>query len=202
MIVSVSSWVIANKSDPRYLLPSCILAASVCGSAFVHLAKRYCAQDGVVLLMSFCFLLVAIARPAPSSPAGIIEPAKRPLVDAVASLAVARSLDGIEGDYWDVWPSVFEAEQMRHDAGSPVGRIFGLTYRGEAREQAFAARLLERGRLDILCIDPSPGHCNALTLVTMRPPATEMKVTAPAIRLRDGTLLNFLTIKIIRHGSG
>ena len=75
-----------------------------------------------------------------------------------------------------------------------------MTLRGEARRAAFIARLFEKGHLDIACIDPDPGHCNALAVVTMRPPAIRMLSGAPPVRLPDGRLLMFLTIELARDG--
>ncbi len=197
--VSLSTWVVQNSSHPRYLLPAYILAASIGGSALFSFTRRFVRSgDALAVAGSIVLLLATVARPAPSPASGMIDPKRRPVAEAVAAVVLQRSLDGVEGDYWDVWPAVFQSEQERYDAGLPVGRILGVTLRGDARRAAFVARLFEKGRLDIACIDPSPGHCNALAVATMRPPATEMRVDMPPVRLPDGRLLSFLTIELVR----
>lgn len=198
VVVSFTSWYVQNLALPRYLLPAYILAAAVCGSALLAVMRRWRGPGEIVVFVVSSILLVgAVIRPAPASSSGIIVPGKQSVANAVAELVTARSLDGIEGAYWDVWPAVFAAEQMRYELDLPPGLVFGVTFRGEARRAAFIARLIEKGHLDIACIDPDPGHCNALAMVTMTPPATRMHVTAPPVRLPDGRMLTFLSLEAI-----
>lgn len=199
--VFLSSWVVLNHSHPRYLLPTYILASGLGGAALSALCRNLApAGRGFPALGATTFLLaVAVLRCWPPAAPVLAEPARRPAAEAVAAVVIARGLDGIEGGYWEVWPAVFRAERMMYALGQPPGRVFGLTYRGEARREAFVARLLERGELRIACIDPDPGHCNALVLATMAPPPTRMRVAAPSMKLTGGGTLSFLTLQILNR---
>ena len=106
--VSLSTWVVQNLSHPRYVLPAYILAASLCGAAITTFARRFeRSRDAVLVAGAVGMLLVAAARPAPDPVSGMINPRERALAEAVAAIVSQRSLDGIEGNYWDVWPAVF-----------------------------------------------------------------------------------------------
>jgi hypothetical protein len=196
--VFLSTWVVQNQSHPRYLLPTYIMAAGLGGSAVAALLQRLAPAWHRVLALGAAagLLAFAVLRAWPPAAPTLAEPARRPAAEAVAALVIARGLDGIEGGYWEVWPAVFQAERMMYALGHPAGRVFGLTYRGEARRAAFIARLLERGEFRIACIDPDPGHCNALVVATMAPPPTTMHLAGPPVTLPGGGTVTFLTLQL------
>ncbi len=201
VMMALSSWVVANYIHPRYLVPHYILAAALGGVSLLSLAgtmvRAHAARDVIVLGACACLLAVAALRSPPASPANhdIVDAAYKPVADAVAAAVLERSLDGIAGSYWDVWPAVFQAEQLAHELGRPPGEVFGVSYRGEARRPAFVARLLQRGHLGIACIGGDTGWCNALLVGTMALPDTRLHVNSPSLQLPDGRVLSFLTIE-------
>ena len=145
-----------------------------------------------------CLLAVAARHSAPPAAREIIGAAYKPVADAVAAAVVSRGLDGVAGDYWDVWPAVFQAEVLLHRLGRPAGGVFGLTYRGEARRDAFTARLLQAGRLRFACIGMDGGACSASIQQTMRLPGVylgvNMELAEPPVTLPDGRALTFITL--------
>ncbi len=199
VVVFLSSWVVQNQCHPRYLLPTYILAAGLGGAALTTLFQRLVPSWHHIWALgaATCLLLVAVLRAWPPAAPTLAEPARFQAAEAVADQVIARGLDGIEGGYWEVWPAVFQAERLMYWLGHPPGRVFGLTFRGESRREAFIARLLERGEVRIACIDTDPGHCNALVVATMAPPPTTMRLAAPAMTLPGGGTLNFLTLQLI-----
>ena len=199
--LALSSWVVMNYIHPRYLVPHYLLAAGLGGVSLISLAGNMVrgqgARDVIVLGACACLLAVAGLRSHPASLLrhDIIDAAYKPVADSVAAAVLERSLDGIAGSYWDVWPAVFQAEQLAHELGRPPGEVFGVSYRGEARQAAFAARLLQRGRLGIACIGGDPGWCNAVLVGTMALPGTQFHVSSPPLQLPDGRVLSFFSVE-------
>ena len=208
VLISLSSWVVMNYLHPRYLVPSFFLASALGGLSLVHLADGL-VRDRVIrnlAVLGTCAMLLAVAgrrHPLDGAPLGtIVDPMRSEVAGAVAGAVQQRGLDGIAGDYWDVWPAVFEAEQIAHDTGQPAGQVFGITYRGEVRRAAFVARLLGRGRLDFACIGGDSGRCNAMLLGVMVPPAVEMREVGQPQRLPDGRMLSFFSVESPRAADG
>ena len=201
LAVALSDWVALNVMHARYLVPEYFLAASLGGMAAVQVVRRALrrpqARAAAVLAASACLLLVAMhrTRAGEAGHGGMIAASRRPAAEIVAAAVTERSLDAVGGDFWAVWPAVFRAEQMAHDLGRPAGRVFGITYRGDARRDAFVARLLARGRLDIACIG-NPAWCNAQMLLTMTPPDVRSVFGNEQIRLPDGEELSFFTVEL------
>lgn len=205
---ALSSWVILNSMHPRYLVPEYFLTASLGGVSLVHLVRGTvrsgAVQRAVLVGVCACLLLGAMHRTSSSRKEptiDIVSGASKEVADAVAAAVLERSLDGVAGDYWDVWPAVFQAEQLAYDFGRPVGHVFGITPRGEGRRSAFVAQLLQKGRFGIACIGYDPDNCRALVLRTMRPPDTLARPAWPTMALPDGRVLTFLTIERPRPGA-
>lgn len=163
--VSLSSWVVANLLHPRYLVPLFCLMAALGSISIDHLVDRFAGSSAVrgKVMLGLCVLVLGCAglrglAPVPREN-GIVSGVVRPLATEIAGIVTTSRLDAIAGDYWVVWPSVFVAEERAFRLQRPVGQVFGVTYRSEARRQALADRLQDQGRLRILCVDIGDATC-------------------------------------------
>jgi len=204
--VASSSWVILNQLHPRYLVPNYLLAAATGGVCVVVLLGRTIRDPGAraVVLLAICGgLLVMGGRRGLPLPelrgTEIVSAPFRANATALAASVRENALDGIVGGYFDVWPAVFQAEQVAHDLGEAPGGVFGVALRGEARRATFVARLLEKHRLQFACINAEPGWCNALLAEIMHPPQVAVRFSTLSEMLPDGRPLTFFSIE--RPGS-
>ena len=184
-VIASSRWLAMNEFHLRYFVPGYLLLISVGGIALWLLA-RLALRDRTVRGAAFVGLAVLLllgahyrphARGVPSP--DIIGGDKGDMARAVAARTIARSLDGIAGGYWDVWPAVLVAEQYRYDIGRVGLDVMGITSRGEVRRSDFAARLAAQGRLRLVCIDLLPAECAVHVSSEMAMPELRFSEFAP-----------------------
>ena len=166
--ISLSSWVIANDLHPRYLVPLYILAASLGAISIVTVFDGVVARTALRSRVALCFcillLLMASQRSLPPLPRddGIVDASVRMTAAAAARDLIQLKLDGIAGDYWTVWPTIFLAEQHAYNLGQLPGLFFGASYRGIARREALQTRLFAQEHLDFACLDLLEEPCHAM----------------------------------------
>jgi hypothetical protein len=125
----------------------------------------------------------------------IIGDGNAPLAYAAGEQAIDLPLDAIAGDYWLVWPSVFMAEQFRHDTNPGVPDVFGATFRGDARRDAFIARLKQRGSVRVGCIDMDAAACAGFVVAAMTTVGLRGEEFAPAGILPAGHALHMVEVR-------
>ncbi len=187
-VIMTSHHVALNQYHPRYLVPCYILAASACGIAFIQLseaapfprARRY------LPLVAGMASLAALASEGAPSRTGIVDARWSDLASEIGHIVIRRSLDAVAGDYWDVWPSVFDAEDSRYHLGQGDDGVYGISDRGDVRRTEFIALLHARRILRIGCIDMSAFRCSRSVAVSMELPDAVVSSDGPAIRLRNG----------------
>jgi hypothetical protein len=200
LLTAWSQWVVMNNYSIRYFVPAYLLMLSVSGVS-IWVAAVVLVRDST--LRRALFIAVAVAMlvagyrhssrwgPAPND---IIGNGKGDMAREVASRYVFFSLDGIVGDYWDVWPAVLMAEQYQYDNGQSVGDVLGIAWRGAVRRQEFLARLAERGRLKLACINLVPANCASSTSSLMAFPGLRFRELSPMQRLSSGYTLQLIEI--------
>jgi hypothetical protein len=199
-LIASSRWLVLNEFLPRYFVPGYLLLASVAGNALWLIARvslrRRAVRDAVFAGFATVLLLAAYtrlhARGMPNH--DLIVPGKSEIAREVAARYLALSLDGIVGDYWDVWPAVLMAEQYRYDNGYVGPHVFGVAFRGGVRREEFAARLAAQGRLRLACIDLAPAECSARTSAEMGLPGLRFSEFSPMERLPGDHRLWFVEI--------
>jgi hypothetical protein len=194
-----SRHVALNDYHFRYFVPA-LFALYGLGGIAVWEAVRWGLSSprprALVLALLGCMALLGARNRLAASGAhtpDLIVPAEAPLARAVA--ARSMELDGIVGNYWHVWPAVFAANGLRFQAGQPPD-LLGVTQRGEARRDAFVARLTERGSLRLGCIDFSVRRCQAEVTGDMTLPALTIQEIAAPEAMPDGHVLRFITISL------
>jgi hypothetical protein len=195
-----------NQFHLRYFIPGYLLLMSIGGMSlwqFLRLSVRDRAARGT-LFTGLATLLLLItygrlqARAIPDL--DIISEGKSELAREVAARYVTRSLDGIAGDYWGVWPAVFMAEQYHYDNRYRGLDVLGIAYRGDARRHEFAARLAGQGSLRVGCIDLPPSACTESASAVMGLPDLRYEELAPPERVSGNHVLTLVTILPPRAG--
>lgn len=207
ILVASSKWLVMNLFAVRYFIPGYLLAMSIAGIALWHRriwpTTAPAANSMAFLVMAAALFLGGMARLQTWHPGieGVISDGKAPEAEAVAASYVARGLDAIAGDYWDVWPSVVAAEQYRYEARLDGTGVLGVTYRGEARRDAFMARLAAQGELRIGCIDLTLAACRDLVASTMKTSGLRAEEFAPKAQLPANHVLRFITVSLAAAAS-
>ena len=189
----LSDWVVTNAAHPRYVVPDYLLAASLGGVAIeriVHMsAASRVRQECRAIAAAATLLVVAVVRtgPPPADGETLIEPQFQNVSKAVASAIVSRHLDGVAGDYWDVWPAIFRVEASGHTA-------FGFAEKGFARHRAIARRLWKKGQLRVGCIEKPGEECAAAIRLTTHIPLRTLTSGEPPLPLEGGRRLTTLLV--------
>ncbi|RYF21796.1 MAG: hypothetical protein EOO77_05340, partial [Oxalobacteraceae bacterium] len=97
--VSLSSWVMLNFFNPRYLVPLYVLMAAVGAKAALRLLEQLCPRQASMAALALCAILLMVAgHRTPTivgDDNGIVDANVRPLARAVAEIISARHLDGV-----------------------------------------------------------------------------------------------------------
>jgi 4-amino-4-deoxy-L-arabinose transferase-like glycosyltransferase len=170
VLIASSDHVAANLYNPRYAIPVLLTLLATAGAgALLTLRglipsppRRNAAFAATVAVL----LLAAWARlsATPVSHTEFIELGKADVAQTIAYRYVALRLDGIAGDYWIVWPAVFETEQLHHDMAWQGADVLGISHRSKARRDTFIARLDTQRQLRVACIDMAPDDCAYWTM--------------------------------------
>jgi len=202
VVVAASQWLAMNRFVIRYFIPGYLLAMSIGGIALLHcrvwsIAGRT-ANNVAFLVVAGALLLGGSARLQTwhQGPEGVIGNGKAAEAQAVAATYFSKRLDAIAGDYWDVWPAVFAAEQYRYEARLDTADVLGVTYRGDVRRGRFMARLAARGELRIGCIDLTLAACRDLAASIMDVPGLRAEEFAPKEQLPADHVLRFITVSL------
>lgn len=200
LLASSSQHVALNEFNIRYFVPALLallaLAGIACWEAVRLIASAPGGRSALMVVLSGLALMLAAGRLAASGgpTADIIKPESADVAHAVAARVTALNLDGITGNYWQVWPSVFAAEQERIDAGRVGTSVIGITQRGEVRRDVFLARLHAQGGLRLGCVDFVEARCLEEVKVVMTPPQIRIRSFAPDEPLPGGHMLRFVEI--------
>lgn len=205
LTIASSDHVRLNGYGARYYIPILLMLLSGAGIAVWQscrlVARRLATRHAAFILVAVLTLVGAKTRLAALGAVNeaMVEPARAALADAVAARAIANKADAIVGDYWDVWPAVFAAEQARHDLGGGAPAVLGIApgtvHQGRPERSAFLARLYARGQVRLVCLDLTLAACTAGVGAAMdlpNPPsdaASAEEVIAGGHRLRIVTLL-------------
>lgn len=198
--VASSQWLVTNQFHQRYFIPGYLLLISIGGISVwqllrqsgQELATRNAVFAGVASLLLLCGF--ERLRELNMVTHGIIGDGKAPLAEAVGHRSLSLSLDGVAGDYWLVWPSVFMAEQYRYESNSERPDVLGITFRGDAKRKEFTGRLAKRGALRVGCIDIEVSLCAGFVASYMEIPGLRGTRFAPEEQLPDHHVLSFITV--------
>ena len=201
LVTASSQWVAMNGFLPRYFIPGHVLLMSMSGTS-LWLCCRFGISDRSLSRAAFigisgALLLAGATRLHAWRPDGngIIGNGKGPQTRAIAARYVAEHLDAIAGNYGDTWPAVFGAQQYEYDLNQSGQEVFGITFRGQLRRGAFAARLAKRGEMRVGCIDLKMDACSELTKQVMDIPNLSAREFAASERIPGNHVLAFIVLR-------
>ena len=200
VIVALSKWLAMNAFDQRYFVPGYLLLSAAGGIALWHcvglLVAHWARSRAWFAGVTLALLIVTFAhlRALDLVTHEVIGDGNAPLAYAAGERAVELPLDAIAGDYWLVWPSVFMAEQFRYNTDANVPDVLGITFRGDARRDAFMARLRQRGTLRVGCIDLDAAACARFAATFMTAPDLRGEEFAPVEALPAGHALHLVKL--------
>ena len=130
LAIGTLKWLKMNGHDSRYAQPALVLAqAGLLGPPLLALAAwlgERRARWALALALGLPLLAAAVGYGLPS-----VRGARGDLfrMTPVAEDVRAAGCTHVAGDYWTVWPAVYLANLLRHEAGE-AGQVWGLAYRG------------------------------------------------------------------------
>ncbi len=200
LVLSASEHVRDNAFLPRYAVPCFIMLMALSGSslwlALRLLVPARVSRDALFILLTIPLLLGVrthlLVTGEPTT--DLIGLGKAEMARTVAARYSAWSLDGIAGQFWDVWPSVFATEQLHHDVGWVGADVLGIAHRGAARRNTFLARMTVRGGLRVGCIDQTLEICLATAMDMMQTPGLRARPLATPERLGGEHSLTLIEI--------
>lgn len=156
-----TAWVQSNAFNIRYFLTALILLATATGlvvSTFLLqlglLSRHVCA------LMLLCGgVLLAGLHGFDRNYSELIHSRWRAPAKAVTAVALRDQASLIIGDFWDVWPVVYEVHRQRSTAHNQVKPVFGATFRGHPMSGALIAATVDKGPQTALCLMATAAAC-------------------------------------------
>jgi hypothetical protein len=197
LTIAASEHVMLNDYHMRYYIPVFLLLLAMAGAGVVRLVllamPTPAPRDAMLVMLALVALMSARGRlTAAGGPTDeIIGWGRAEMAHAVAQHYAASKLDGIAGEYWDVWPSVFAAEQLHHDAGWTGPDVLPIAMRAQVRRPDFLARLHSQGRLRLACIDQPAEACRETAARIMSIPDMGFREFAPADSIGEGHKLYY-----------
>jgi hypothetical protein len=157
LVTSLTVWFKINEFHPRYLSLPLTLVVGALGLSTAQLI--YDASSRMRPLVVAASILLAIGACVwsvqPRFPRKLIDPS----TEALADVAIRSNIHLIVGDYWRVWPAVFEIISRRNSDDT-----YGLGPRGHIMLTELRGKLAADPRF--ICID-DPDNCrNLLTYFT------------------------------------
>lgn len=171
--MSITVWVRMNGFNIRYFLTAEIAVATVI--AFI-VALRL--EDSKLGNWRIGAMLVAIYATLVFGPMGgfsdsykeLISEDRRVQSKLIARAAVDTRSSVIVGDFWDVWPVVYETQRLRFDQKQPLP-IYGAAQRASMLGRDFRAQASRGDEQHALCFLPTADACMAEVRNSLQIPA-------------------------------
>jgi len=162
-VFSQNKWIMLNHSHFRYFFPIFLaLIFHFTYALYLHVRRLRVSIQRCVAAACFVVTVGYLARPTvPLQECATLSKAK-----PCADFAITSGCQFVAGDYWVVWPLVFEVLSVG-------GSAFGLSYRaiGNAQNtlQALDMEFENRGEVKVLCMSVAAAECaNQLEGLTRR----------------------------------
>jgi hypothetical protein len=183
--VSNMQWTQLNGFAFRYFEFALVLIPPVCAAAFAEGIAVLMPKVVVPLIAITLAVAALFYNLAPfETPSSFVERSRRDDALALAALAQRHGASFVAGDYYIVWPAVFETIRLRQAAGDPAAlQIRGLAAKGEHQREEIAAELRSSDRVVVVFAGSYPEQC---VMQAFRNDATDWPPVASV--LESGTL--------------
>jgi hypothetical protein len=161
VVLSMTVWVQINGFNVRYFLTAEIALATVMAYVLVsHLEYTGVGnlRAGATLVAIYVLLLLGPMGGFTDSYQELISEDRRVQSKVIAKAAVEARSTVIVGDFWDVWPVVYETQRLRHDDARPLP-IFGAAQRASMLGREFRALAGTGAEQHALCFLPTADAC-------------------------------------------
>jgi len=168
LIIPHAEWIRTNDYSFRYfLLVSAVIdcmAVSLGVDILLTLRGRELgksARQAIHGLSAALLIVAVVSRTGPISGSCTFNERHEEAV-LFAQKAIESGTTMLIGDYWMVWPTVFEMIESRdREPKAQVAEVFGVAHRGEAMAEEILASLHQGRTRAALCVDYSLGNCRA-----------------------------------------
>ncbi len=163
MVVALANtaWVQSNAFNIRYFLTALILPATAAGLIVgAFLLQRGLTPRRLCALILLCGgVLLAGLHGFDRNYSELIHPRWRAPAKAVAAVALRDDASLIIGDFWDVWPVVYEVHRHRSALQNQAKPVFGATFRGHPMAATIIAATVDKGPQTTLCLMATAIEC-------------------------------------------
>jgi hypothetical protein len=196
--MSCLSWVQLNGYDIRYYLIFVITFAACCSYVLVRAVrmpeKTYSFQPLLASLLMAGVFFIGL-RGLSANPTELVSPRWREQSDSTARIALQEGAQLIVGDFWDVWPAVFDSRERLHQAGLDAQPLYGAAFRGHVLRKRIMKLIRERGEVTSVCFKPDVEDCIRTTDMFITG-AQPVRVVPGSIRKIDDGKLSLLVYRI------
>jgi len=174
-VLSCSVWAQMNGYNIRYyLMPlvsavaciSCMLSSLM--YRFLERGKRMWLVIGALMISAWLFGLHGLSP----SYSELVGPPWRDHSRAVATEAITSKAQLVIGDYWGVWPAVFDTYAMRSGADNRSLPVYGAAFRGYVLRKRVLRLSSEKGGIRALCLVDSTDECTKAAISAFQAPVT------------------------------
>lgn len=199
-LIASSDHVMRNQFHPRYALPVLMMAMALGGAGAWLCVRRFPSwtTNRTAIVAAAVVVMVAGAGhrlAAFGTEQDLIGDGKAAVARTVAARYVSLGLDAIVGDFWDVWPSVLQTEQMHRDGGWLGPDVLGIAHRSAMRRSVFLSRLADKGHLRLVCIDLTDMACVAFAARVFAVPGLRGQPFAPSEAIAGPHMLAYIDIQ-------
>lgn len=173
--LSCTVWAQMNGYNVRYYLMPLVSAVACIGYMlsslmyrFLERSKRMWLAVGTLWISAWLFGLHGVS----SSYSELVGPLWRDHSHAVATEAITGKAQLVIGDYWIVWPAVFDTYVMRSGAENRSLPVYGAAFRGYVLRKRVLRLSSEQGGIRALCLADSMDECAKAAISAFQAPAT------------------------------
>ena len=166
--ISMAVWVKMNDFNIRYFMTAEIAVASVMAylvALRLEQSRVRAIWPGMIMAVAYAALIFGSLGGFSANYQEMINENRRTQTKLLAQAAVDLHSTVIAGDFWDVWPTVYETQRLRAGDAQPLP-IFGAAQRASVLGKAFQEQAARDGNQDsstqgLLCLLPTVDACIA-----------------------------------------
>lgn len=194
VVLSIAVWVRINGFNVRYFLTAEIAVATVMAYVIASRLQATSLGDkriGAMIALIYAVLVFGPMGGFSSTYQELVSEDRRVQTKAAGKLAVQERSTLIIGDFWDVWPVVYETQRLRYGAERPLP-IYGAAQRGSILAREFRALAAGGEPQHALCFFASVDPCVSEARAWLQIPAdTRLEIDAvQTLTAADKALLN------------
>ena len=201
--LSCSQWVQTNQYWIRYYLMFEVGVAACVGFVLVGAFERALQAEwrmGALIVLSLGLAWSFGLGGASSAPRELVGTMWRASAQDWARTAVEHHAQVVVGDFWEVWPTVFEADRLRGADAAAKAPMFAATWRSWPLHARVVKNAAAAGTLRVLCL-PRLADCARAVEDDFQIRLVTPPETSENLRDSDGRAMRMLTLRIAPRDS-